>query len=199
MYCNCELNKLFQPITRYPDACPINSLRLGDTYMHHGNGSSLVKAKACCLFGAKPLPEPMLTYCLMKTNLTTAVQTLVCAKLGCDDIDKREDTVRCHYNAVNFLPNPHNRHPIARPWGWGLGVSVVILISDLLYTTVISVSYVISWETRYVYGTPTSESTPVTIRYIRPTHHGHTSQYDGREWMTHIVFIPYQLAVPFLR
>ena len=24
-------------------------------------------------------------------------------------------TVRCHYNAVNFLQNPHNRHPIAHP------------------------------------------------------------------------------------
>ena len=34
-------------------------------------------------------------------------------------------TVRCHYNAVNFLRNPHNRHPIARlcwlivPWTIG--------------------------------------------------------------------------------
>ena len=24
-------------------------------------------------------------------------------------------TVRCHYNAINFLPNPHKRHLIARP------------------------------------------------------------------------------------
>ena len=24
-------------------------------------------------------------------------------------------TVRCRYNAVNFHPNPHERHPIARP------------------------------------------------------------------------------------
>ena len=32
-------------------------------------------------------------------------------------------------------------------------------------------------KTRYVDGTPTSEVTPVTIRYIRPPHHGHTSQY----------------------
>ena len=31
-------------------------------------------------------------------------------------------TVRCRYNAVNFLlPNPHNRHPIARPWGRAMG------------------------------------------------------------------------------
>ena len=55
------------------------------------------------------------------------------------------------------------------------------------------------WKTRYVDGTPTSEVTPVTIRYIRPPHHGHTSQYHGHEWMTHILFSPCQTAVPFLR
>ena len=32
-----------------------------------------------------------------------------------------------------------------------------------------------------------SEVTPVTIRYIHPPHHGHTSQYHGHEWMTHII------------
>ena len=31
------------------------------------------------------------------------------------------DTVRCRYNAINFVQNPHNRHPIARPWGRGMG------------------------------------------------------------------------------
>ena len=53
--------------------------------------------------------------------------------------------------------------------------------------------------TRYVDGTPMSEVTPVTIRYIRPSQHGHTSQYHGHEWMTHILFVPCQSAVPFLR
>ena len=46
---------------------------------------------------------------------------------------------------------------------------------------------------------PTSEVTPVTIRYIHPPHHGHTSQYHGHEWTTHILFVPCQSAVPFLR
>ena len=27
-----------------------------------------------------------------------------------------------YYNVVNFLPNPHSRHPIARPLGRGIGV-----------------------------------------------------------------------------
>ena len=54
-------------------------------------------------------------------------------------------------------------------------------------------------KTRYVDGTPTSEVTPVIIWYIRPPHHGHTSQYHGLEWMTHILFVPCQSAAPFLR
>ena len=57
----------------------------------------------------------------------------------------------------------------------------------------------LSEPTRHVDGTPTSEVTPVTIRYIRPRHHGHTSQYHGHEWMTHILFVHCQSAVPFLR
>ena len=39
--------------------------------------------------------------------------------------------------------------------------------------------------TRYVYGTSMFEVTPVTIWYICPPHHAHTSQYYGHEWMTH--------------
>ena len=51
--------------------------------------------------------------------------------------------------------------------------------------------------TRYVDGTPTSEITLVTIRYIHPPHHGHTNQYHGHQGMTHILFIPCQSAIPF--
>ena len=40
-----------------------NSLRLGDGYMHHWIGTSLVHVMACHLFCTKPLPEPMITYC----------------------------------------------------------------------------------------------------------------------------------------
>ena len=31
------------------------------------------------------------------------------------------NTVRCHYNAVNFLKNINKRHPIAGPLGLGMG------------------------------------------------------------------------------
>ena len=44
-----------------------------------------------------------------------------------------------------------------------------------------------------------SEVTQFTIRYIRPPHHGHTSQQHGHELITHILFVPCQSAVSFLR
>ena len=41
----------------------INSSPSGAAYMHQWTGSALVEIMASCLFGAKPLPEPMLAYC----------------------------------------------------------------------------------------------------------------------------------------
>ena len=52
-------------------------------------------------------------------------------------------TVQCCYNVVNFLENPHKRHPIARPLGRGMGC-LVGWHSDLYYASVTPVTYVIS-------------------------------------------------------
>ena len=41
----------------------INTLRHGDAYLRRWTGLSLVQIMACCLFGAKPLPETKLEYC----------------------------------------------------------------------------------------------------------------------------------------
>ena len=41
-----------------------------------------------------------------------------------------ENTVRCRYNAVNFLKNINKRHPIARPLGRGMGC--LLWIQDLI-------------------------------------------------------------------
>ena len=68
----------------------------------------------------------------------------------------------------------------------------IIIIKIIMIIIIITI-------TRYVDGTPTSEVTPVIIRHIRLPHHGQTSQYHGHEWMTHILFVPCQWAVPFLR
>ena len=72
-------------------------------------------------------------------------------------------------------------------------------LKNMIKTFHVSCSKHITKWTRYVHSTPMSEVTPFTIQYIRPPHHGHTSQYHGHEWMTHILFIPCQLATPFLR
>ena len=42
----------------------INSSPPSATYMRQWTGPSLVEVMACHLFAAKPLPEPMLSYCL---------------------------------------------------------------------------------------------------------------------------------------
>ena len=48
------------------------------------------------------------------------------------------------YNAINFIPNPHSRHPIARPWGRGMGC-LLWVNSDFSSTAVIALLCVISW------------------------------------------------------
>ena len=39
--------------------------------------------------------------------------------------------MRCHYNMVSFLPNPHNRHPIAALWVWTVGCLLWVESLDL--------------------------------------------------------------------
>ena len=70
---DCELANIF--LRKWLDACLVPSHYLmqwwiivdlsppSTTYMHQWIGSALVQVMACCLFGAKPLPEPMLAYC----------------------------------------------------------------------------------------------------------------------------------------
>ena len=41
----------------------INSSPLSAEFMRQRTGSTLVQVMVCCLFGAKPLPEPVLAYC----------------------------------------------------------------------------------------------------------------------------------------
>ena len=53
------------------------------------------------------------------------------------------NTVGCHYNSVNFLENPHKRHPIAGPFlknagPLGRGMGCLLWIHTLIY--------VMSWE-----------------------------------------------------
>ena len=50
-------------LKRIVHAYSFNSLRPGDAYMRHWNESELIQVMACRLFGAKPLPEPMVDYC----------------------------------------------------------------------------------------------------------------------------------------
>ena len=52
----------------------INSSPPNATYMRQWTGSTLVQVIACCLFGTKPLPEPMLSYCQLYLYKQTSVK-----------------------------------------------------------------------------------------------------------------------------
>ena len=56
-------------VRRPPFIPSIHSSHPSAAYMCRWTGSSLVHAMACRLFGAKPLPEPMLTYCQLDPSM----------------------------------------------------------------------------------------------------------------------------------
>ena len=62
------------------------------------------------------------------------------------EVELYQNTVQCHYNAVNFIPNPHNRLPVARPWGRGMGCQLWVSIVILSSASVIAVPWMILWE-----------------------------------------------------
>ena len=56
------------------DKLGLNSSPLSDAYMRQSIGSVLVQIMACRLFGAKPLSEPMLSYCQLDPKEQTSVK-----------------------------------------------------------------------------------------------------------------------------
>ena len=52
----------------------VNSSPPSAAYMRPWAGSTLVQVMACRLFGAKPLPEPMLTFCQLDPQEQTSVK-----------------------------------------------------------------------------------------------------------------------------
>ena len=54
--------------------CVVNSSPPSAAYMRQWTGPSLVQVMACRLFGAKPLPEPMLAYCQLDSKEQTSVK-----------------------------------------------------------------------------------------------------------------------------
>ena len=54
------------------------------------------------------------------------------------------NTVQCHYNAVNCLPNSHNKHPIIYPWN--LDMCYLLWAQSLMYSAAfIIILFVKSW------------------------------------------------------
>ena len=79
------------------------------------------------------IPDCRFNGCLGDCNLITAIRTAIFARDvneggGAQHVEQAvwdtrtciHGTARCRYNAVNFLENSHNRHPISRPLGWDM-------------------------------------------------------------------------------
>ena len=78
-----------------------------------GLGSILDRVLACC----PTAPSHYLIHCwfIFSKILQKHINTFSVAVLLIWFTKKC--AVQCHYNVANFLPKPHNRHPIACPWG----------------------------------------------------------------------------------
>ena len=63
LWCHCNDFQDNWPFVWGIHWSPVNSLRLGGTYMHHWNESTVVQVLAWHLLDTKTLPEPMLLYC----------------------------------------------------------------------------------------------------------------------------------------
>ena len=63
------------------------------------------------------------------------------------------DTLQCRYNKVNFLQNPHIRHPIASLWGQDTGIGSLLGVLTLIYILT-AVLYEISCDIRWHYNGP---------------------------------------------
>ena len=95
--------------------CPatINSSPPNATYMCRWNGSALVQVMAYCLFGTKPLPEIMLTYCQLEE------QTSVKFESKYKTFHWRKCIWKCLRNSSNFVQGEMSEVSGHWPeWGW---------------------------------------------------------------------------------
>ena len=93
-------------------------------YLHSWTRLVLVQVMACPLFGTKPLLKQcwLIVICTLRNklqwNLNRNTKIVIFENVV---IHGHLHTVRCRYNAVNFITNVHKRHPMARPLGRGMG------------------------------------------------------------------------------
>ena len=128
----------------------VNSSPPSAAYMCQLIGSALVQIMACRLFGAKPLPEPMLAHC----QLDSWEQISVKFELEFFHFHSRKciwncclrkwlpfcpggDELTLTWQPNIFLPT-YKRHPIVPPWGWAMRVSYKVFVvrfkSDLPFS-----------------------------------------------------------------
>ena len=134
-YSSCTQSSIYNPVYLSSDSCFEYHHELLWMYLHSdtwpiniskGNYNGM---NVYVRYGNKNLASPTILYLIR----TLSKWTCLCLVLV--------STVQCGYN---FLPNPHNRHPIARPWVWDMGCYFVSTNYDLFSASVTTVLYAIT-------------------------------------------------------
>ena len=100
-----------------------------------------------CFYISLALTYQLLFYSTVHPKDCTRGSCLVVYVCVCDHVPQliSSDTVRCRYNALNFLTNIHKKRPIARPLGRGMGC-FCDPASDWYSASVPVIFYVISYN-----------------------------------------------------
>ena len=67
------------------------------------------------------LPEAAQVITRREPSLTSTDDGVTVTVGGAGVSNRINDTVRCHYKAVSFVPSTRSRHPIVRLWGGDIG------------------------------------------------------------------------------
>ena len=92
----------------------VKPLRPSDAYYHHWTGLSLVHVMACCHFGAKPLPEPIMQLSII--GIDTKIEVIVVSPAtweahhslrakpeGCGELPRSMETPQWPQSRYQFL------------------------------------------------------------------------------------------------
>ena len=147
-------------------AYPIKDWLIMQSYFHiqtvqAGNDHQLTDANIICWYRNVPVhtwsPHVCSVMCIIKvwricyiTNILSYSKpqdyAIVCVLLCLlwFIIDKfTHITARCRYNTVIFFQYPHNRHPIARPSGRGMGC--LLWVSSLIHVLLMSLKFCVCY------------------------------------------------------
>ena len=146
-------------------------------YLRQWSRSALVQIMTCRVFGAKPLSKLMLGSCYLNTYEQTSMKvrkiqnfpfTEVHLKMSSEKVTAILSRGEMSWSIIFVDIDNECVNQEAHTCHW-----VEVIVAWQRNFVWFGRNRNTVWITRYVNGTPTSEVTPVTIRYIHPPNHGY--------------------------